>query len=173
MAAIEITFCNRAYTDNWFDNVRKQNPEQMMVINAIIAEIESKDGGDIVKVDIYQRNPEVEEYVKTVKFDIIPTRGQMLQHNGNGIRHAKYSRSKSIALVWEKIGETIFVTFDDHARVGYHRAIAHLRNIKLGKPAFPRKARTGGKFYRKLKDYWKYGYTKKMKGISLRKLYFE
>src|SRR3712207_8974431 len=54
-------------------------------------------------------------------------RGQMLKHNGNGIRHAKFAPSKSIAVVWEKIGHIIYVTFDDHAPIRYHRAIWHLK----------------------------------------------
>jgi hypothetical protein len=97
----------------------------------------------------------------------------MLRHNGNGIRHAKYTHSKSIAVVWEKIGEEIFVTFDDHAPIRYHRAITHLRDIKLGRPALPKPARNRGRFLRKLKIYWKFRYAKELKGVNLRRRYYE
>jgi hypothetical protein len=92
----------------------------------------------------------------------------MLKHNGNGIRHAKFAPSKSIAVIWEKIEDTIFITFDDHAPIRYHRAITHLRDIKLGRRAFPRRARNSRKFLKKLNAYWKFKYTR-----GWRRMYLE
>lgn len=139
MAEIKLTFCNRAYADNWYKNIRRHNGFTFKLLQAIITEIEDKNGSDITKADIYARNEEVEVYLKSIQFDVIPSRGQMLRHNGNGIRHAKFTPSKNIAIVWERIGDTIFVTFDDHAPIRYYRAIKHLRDIKLGKPVFPKR----------------------------------
>lgn len=170
---VKITFCNRAYARKWFKNLERYNPSHFMVLQAIISEIEAKDGGDIIKADIYKRNPEIEQQINSIHFDIIPSRGQMLRHNGNGIRHAKYSPSRSIAIVWEKIGRTVFITFDDHAPVRYHRAISHLRDIKLGRPVLPKRARNTGHFFRKLRAYWKYRYRKELKGVNLKHRYYE
>lgn len=136
-------------------------------------EILDKEGGDICKADLYRRSPEVAAWVVEAGFDIIPSRGQMLKHNGNGIRHAKFSPSKSIAIVWEKIGDTIYVTFDDHAPVRYHRAIAHLREIKLGKRPFARNSRNRGWFYRLMKESWSHGHRRRLKGFSARDRYYE
>jgi hypothetical protein len=97
----------------------------------------------------------------------------MLKHNGNGIRHAKFAPSKSIAVVWEKIGDTIYVTFDDHAPIRYHRAIAHLRDIKLGKPTYERRPRNTGRFLRSLKRFWKTRHNHKLHGFDPRDHYYE
>jgi len=173
VAEIKITFCNRAYAKRWYKNIERQSAHHFTVLKAIIDEIQDKDGGDIVKSDIYARNRYVELYVVSSEFDIIPSRGQMLKHNGNGIRHAKFSPSKSIAVVWEKIGDVIFITFDDHAPIRYYRAIAHLREIKLGKESLPRPARNTGRFLRKLKLYWNMRYIRKLKGIDLKRRFYE
>jgi hypothetical protein len=172
MSKLKITFCNRAYADNWFKNLRRQSAAHFGVLQAIMDEIERKDGGDIVKADIYRHNPEVERRVSALRFDIIPSRGQMLRHNGNGIRHAKFAPSKSIAIIWERIADTIFVTFDDHAPVRYHRAIAHLRDIKLGRPALPRRAKNSGRFLKNLSAYWRFKYSRDLKGIDLKRLHY-
>ena len=173
MPEVKITYCNRAYAHAWFKNLKRQNASHFSILQAIIHEIEVKDGGDISKVDIYRRSPEIGQLVHTLGFELIPSRGQMLKHNGNGIRHAKYSPSKSIVVIWEKIGDAIFVTFDDHAPIRYHRAINHLRDIKLGKPAFPKRPRNTGRFLRNLKVYWRFRYMKYLKGINLRSRYYE
>lgn len=164
----EITFCNRAYAERWFEKLEKQNAFHFAVIQVIIEEIGLKKGGDISKADLYARHPEIEQRLKGLGVDIIPSRGQMLKHNGNGIRHAKYSASKNIAIVWERIGERIFVTFDDHAPVRYHRAIAHLRDLKLGRPAILRASRNKGWFMRKMNAYWKYKHRRQLKGVDLK-----
>jgi hypothetical protein len=172
MSTLEITFCNRSYAQKWFEKLQRQSAPHFVVLKAIMEEIEIKDGGDISKTDIYGRHPEVERRLNALRVDIVPGRGQMLKHNGNGIRHAKYSPSKNIAVIWEKIGEKIYVTFDDHAPVRYHRAIAHLRDIKLGRPAIPRAARNTGRFMKKLRVYWRFKYTRELKGVNLKRRYY-
>src|SRR4051812_12318029 len=99
MVQSRITFSNRAYAKRWFRNLEGQNPVQFGILQAIIEEIENKDGGDIVKSDLYQRRPEIAERINALGFDPIPSRGQVLRHNGSGIRHAKFAPSKSIAVV--------------------------------------------------------------------------
>ncbi|WP_207461684.1 hypothetical protein [Azospirillum sp. SYSU D00513] len=173
MPEVNITFCNRAYANKWLKNLKRQNPSHFSVLQAIIEEIQKKDGGDIQKGDLLHANPDIVQYINENRFDIIPSRGQMLMHNGNGIRHAKFAPSKSVAVIWEKIGNTIYVTFDDHAPIRYYRAIRHLREIKLGKRAFPKKPRSTGRFLRKLKAYWRLKHSKDLKGINLKRLYIE
>jgi len=173
MAKHEITFCNRAYSKRWFKNLKRQNSSHFEILQAIITEIEDKDGGDISKADIFRRDPGINQRVAALEFDIVPSRGQMLKHNGNGIRHAKYSPSKNIAVIWAKIGGTIYVTFDDHAPIRYHRAISHLRGIRLGKPVFPKRARKTGRFLLKLTRYWRFRFNKRLKGIDLKERYYE
>jgi hypothetical protein len=173
VSEVKITYCNRAYARAWFKNLERQNASHLAVLQAILREIEFKDGGDISKADIYRREPNIEQLVSVSGFEIIPSRGQMLRHNGNGIRHAKYAPSKSVAVIWEKIGHNIFVTFDDHAPIRYHRAISHLRDIKVGKPAFPKRPRNTGRFFRNLKEYWRRRYLRTLKGIDLKQRYYE
>ncbi len=173
MTEIKITFCNRAYADNWYKMLRRQNATHFAILQVIIEEIQIKGGADISKSDMFHRSPEIQQKVDLLRFDLIPSRGQMLRHNGNGIRHAKFAPSKSIAVIWEKIGDTIFVTFDDHAPIRYHRAIRHLREIKLGKPAFPKPAKNTGRFLRNLKTYWKFRYSKDMWGFDPRQRFYE
>lgn len=173
MADTKITFCNRAYADNWYKMLRRQNTAHFEILQSIIDEIIIKDGSDISKYDIFRRNPRIQQEIDDLQFDLIPSRGQMLRHNGNGIRHAKFAPSKSIAIVWEKIGGTIYITFDDHAPIRYHRAISHLRDIKLGRPAFPKRARNRGWFLRGLKSYWKLRHSKDLWGFDPRDRYYE
>lgn len=173
MSKVEITYCNRAYGKRWFRRLRKQNPEHFRILWAIIDEIEIKDGGEISKQDIFTRKPQVAQRVTEMKFDIIPSRGQLLKHNSNGIRHAKYCPSKSIAVLWENIGGTIYVTFDDHAPIRYHRAISHLRDIKLGNPALPKKARISGRFLRQLRRYQEKRHGKGFRRFDPKRRYYE
>jgi hypothetical protein len=173
MPEVKITFCNRAYAERWYENMQRQNPAHFDVLNAIIEEIEHKSGGEISKNDIFKRRPEIAMRVQADGFDIIPSGGQMLRRNGNGLRHAKYAKSKSIALFWELIGDIIYVTFDDHKRAEYHRAISHLRHIRLGMPALPKQARNTGGFLRTLRYYSRYGYHRRFKGFNATKAYYE
>ncbi len=173
MASSRITFANRAYGRAWLKNLRRQAPDHFAILRALVDEIVANDGGDVVKADLYARRPDIAERVHALGFDPLPSRGQMLQHNGNGIRHAKFAPSKSIAVVWEKIGDTIYVTFDDHAPIRYYRAIAHLRDIKLGNPTFERRSRNTGRFLRNLKRFWKKRHNDKLRGFNLRDHYYE
>jgi hypothetical protein len=168
-----ITFANRAYAAKWLKNLKRQSPRHFDILRAIIKEIENKDGGDIAKADIYARRPDIEQAINEMGFDPIPSRGQMLKHNGNGIRHAKFAPSKSIAVVWEKIGDIIFVTFDDHAPIRYHRAISHLREIKLGGPALPKRARNTGRFLKNLKRFWLRRHHGNLRGFDPRSRFYE
>ncbi|TPK83058.1 hypothetical protein [Mesorhizobium sp. B2-4-17] len=173
MAQSRITYSNRAYAKRWLRNLERQNPQHFEILQAIIEEIEDKDGGDIVKADLYRRRPNIAQRIDEMTFDPLPSRGQMLRHNGNGIRHAKFAPSKSIAVVWEKIGDVIYITFDDHAPIRYHRAISYLRDVKLGKPAVPKRARTSGRFMRKLKQFWLRRHFGKLRGFNPRSRFYE
>jgi hypothetical protein len=173
MPEIEITFCNRAYADRWYENMQRQNPIHFDVLRVIVVEIEIKGGGDISKNDIFRRQPAIAARVQADGFDIIPSGGQMLRRNGNGLRHAKFAKSKSIAVFWELIGDTVYVTFDDHKPAEYHRAISHLRHIRLGKPVRQKQARNTGRFLRTLRHYAKRGYHRRFKGFDLIKAYYE
>lgn len=166
MTKYEITFCNRAYSKKWYKNLRKQNPSHFEIMDAIIEEIQIKDGGDISRNDIGERRPDIGQKISDLGLKLYPSRGQMLMKNGYGIRHAKYSPSKNIAIIWEKIGNTIYITFDDHAPIRYHRAIRHLREIKLGKTPFPKHARVSGRFYRRMRQFWKKPYQRKFYGFN-------
>lgn len=165
-----ITYCNKAYGPRWLKNMRRQAPHNFQILQAIVEEIEIKDGKDISKPDLYARRPEVAELIGRLGFDPVPSgqnKKQMLSNNGNGIRHAKFAKSKSIAVIWEKIGDLIYVTFDDHAPYPYHRAIWHLREIRLGKPALPKHPRTMGKHRRNIRKSKKVKYLRRFKGIRL------
>lgn len=173
MALSKITFCNRSYSKKWLENMERRNPIHFDILQAIIEEIENKEGKDIIKSDLYKRRPHIGQRIDALGFDPLPSRGQMLRHNGNGIRHAKFAPSKSIAVIWEMIGDTIYITFDDHAPIRYHRAISHLRDIKLGKPALPKRARNTGRFLRNIKQFWLRRHFKKLHGFNPRSKYYE
>ena len=173
MPEVKITFCNRAYADRWYENMQLQNPKHFDVLRTIIEDVSAKSGGDISKADIFKRHPGIAKRVQDEGFDIIPSGGQMLRRNGNGLRHAKYAKSRSIAVFWELIGDTIYVTFDDHKRAEYHRAITHLRHIRLGKPALPKQARNTSRFMRTLRYFAKHGYHRRFRGFNATKAYYE
>lgn len=173
MAKAEITFSNRAYAKRWFANLERQSPNHFAILKAIIEEIDEKDGGEISKADLYRRRPEIEVLIQRLGFDPVPSRGQMLRNNGNGIRHAKFAPSRSIAVVWENIRTQIYVTFDDHAPIAYHRAIAHLREIKMGASPRPKRAKNTGRFLRNLRQYWLRRHFGKLKGFNPRSRFYE
>ena len=173
MTDAEITFSNKAYGELWYENLYIQNPTHFQILEAIIEEIIETAGGDISKASIFKRRPDIEQRISELRFDIIPGRGQMLQHNGNGIRHAKFTPSKSIAVVWENIRGVVCITFDDHSPVSYHRAITHLRKITLGQLALPLPARNSGHFMRKMRASKKKGYRKSLKGFDPKRRFYE
>lgn len=173
MAPSEISFSNRAYATRWYKNLERQNPRVFTVLQALIEEIELRDGGEIVKADFYERRPDAALLIAELSFDPLPSRGQMFGHNGKGIRHAKFAPSKSVAVVWLKIGDRVYVTFDDHAPIRYHRAIRHLREITLGIPALPKRPRNTGRFLRHLKQYWVRKHFGKLRGFNPRSRFYE
>ena len=172
-SAVKITYCNSAYAENWHKHLKRHSTFHFEVLTAVIAEISDKNGLDIVKKDIYERDPILAEKIKISGFDIVPTRGQLLKHNGNGIRHAKFSPSKNVAVIWEKIGTTIYVTFDDHAPIRYYRAIRHFRDMRLGRTVFVKKPRTAKRLMKKMKMYWDTKHSRGLHGIGLKNLYYE
>jgi hypothetical protein len=169
MADLEFYVSNKAYGQAWLDQMKESNPSHFAVIEAILAVIQKNDGGDISNAEVFAQDPEVAAYVRSNEYDIVPSRGQELCHNGKGIRHAKYSPSKNIAILWEKIGDTIYFTFDDHAPVRFHRAIYCLCELRLGKEPFPLKSRDSRKILSKI---WKKGFRKN-KGLDPNKRYYK
>lgn len=162
MADLEFYVSNRSYGETWLDNMKESGHTHFSVITAILAAIKENEGGDITKTDVFAGNKQIEEYVVAHNFSIIPSKGQELGHNGTGIRHAKFSPSKNIAILWERIGDTIFYTFDDHSPVRFHRAIYCLRRLRLGETPFPLRSRNPRRVMDKI---WKNGHRKN-KGID-------
>jgi hypothetical protein len=52
MPQSRITYCSRAYAERWFKNLKRQSPQLFEILQAVIEEIEEKDGGDIVKGEV-------------------------------------------------------------------------------------------------------------------------
>jgi hypothetical protein len=172
MAELKIVFSNKTYGQDWFGDIEYSNPEQYAVIKAIIEVIKNNEGGDITQDEVFAKYPAVEDYVKRNAYKIVPTNGVFLQHNAEGIRHAKYAPSKSVAILWENINGIIYVTFDDHTPVRYHRAIYFLRELRMGKQlhqVFPLKSRNTRTFLEKLWD----GRRRKNKGFNPHKRYYK
>jgi hypothetical protein len=172
MTAVEITFCNRAYADRWYEDLKTSNPSQFAVLQSLLDAISDADGGDINQADMLRRHPQVARYVEASRFRIVPSAGQLLVANGRGIRHAKYSPSKSIAIVWENIRQVIYVTFDDHAPIAYHRAIRHLRDIRLGRPALPKRARDKRAMMKLLAEFRETGHVRSIRRFNPHERYY-
>jgi hypothetical protein len=170
MGELKIVFSNKTYGEDWLEDIKQSNPSQYAVIEAIIKVIEDNEGYDISQAEVFAKDSAAAEYVRRNDYKIVPGNGLMLQHNGDGIRHAKYAPSKSVAILWENINGIIYVTFDDHAPVRYHRAIYFLRELRRGKHVFPlNKSRNTRKFLQKL---WNSG-KRKNKGLDARKRYYK
>lgn len=169
---IQMVLCNRAYGKTWYKNIRRTNQKHFLILDEILNQIQLSDGGDISLQKI-KENREVAQVLDELSLNPIPSRGQMFSHNGNGIRHAKYSKSKNIAIIWERIGNVIFVTFDDHAPIRYHRAIYFLRELRLGRTPTARKSRDRRWFIQKLYRFWGDRGKYRMKGINPRDRYYE
>ncbi len=146
---------NRAYNEAWLAELREHHRKGFMMIVAILRAISAKDGGIITYADIVAGDHGIAHHLRENDFCVIPSNGVALEHNGEGIGHAKYSKSKNVALLWEKIGDTIFVTFDDHAPVAYHRAIRCLRELRLGRHIQRMKPRTSRWLIEKIISPWK------------------
>lgn len=169
MTDLTIFVCNKAYNEEWFDEMKCSHPALYAVIEAIIEVIRENDGGDISQAEVFAKGQAIADYVMDNEYKIIPSNGQELRHNGKGIRHAKYSQSMSVAILWEKIKETIYVTFDDHAPVRYHRAIHCLCDLRLGKQIFPLKPRDSRRIMEKV---WAKG-RRKNKGFDPHKRHYK
>jgi hypothetical protein len=169
MGDLEIFVSNRAYGEEWLDDIRRSNPTHHAVITAIIETIRDNDGGDISQAEVCAKDPAVAEYVQVSAYKLVPSDGVKLEHNGEGIRHAKYAPSKSVAVLWEKIDETIYVTFDDHRPVAYHRAVRCLCDLRLGKQVFPLKSRNSRDLIEKLRA----GQTRKNKWFDPRQRHYK
>jgi hypothetical protein len=169
---IKIVFCNLAYGEQWYDELRKQNPNHFCVFDAILRQLLVSKGEDISLLKL-QEDLELRGQLELLNFKPIPANGQLFSHNGTGIRHVKYSKSKNIAVIWERIGETIFVTFDDHAPIRYHRAISFLRELRLGGAPMPKPARDRRRFTEKLYRFWGNRGKYRIKGVKPADRFYE
>ncbi len=122
------------------------------MIEAIVAAVGACEGADISHADVVDQDPRLEAYTRNTELRIVPSSGIALEHNGEGIRHAKYSASKSVAVLWDNIGGVVYATFDDHAPVAYHRAIRYIRDLRLGRSPSPQRARTRRSLIEKLEN---------------------
>ncbi len=163
---IEIFFCNKTYNEKWLKDKEQGNTHQHAVINAIIEVIKLNHGRQITQQEVFEYDPRVKDYVERRRYKIIPSGGQELQGGGKGIRHAKYAPSKSVAILWEKIRDTIYITFDDHAPVKYHRAIYSFHKLRMGRQPLPMKSRSSRRTLEALNSGTPWIY----KGVDLRKL---
>lgn len=164
MSNVEIFHCNKTYNEKWLEDKASSNGIQYKIIFTIIKLIQKNDGGRINQKEVLDYAPDIKEYIERRPFKIIPSSGTEFIKNGRGIHHAKYAPTKSVAVIWQKIGDTIFVTFDDHAPVKYHRAIHSFHKLRIGKPVFPLNSKCS-KLVREIlnsKTPWRY------KGIDLR-----
>ena len=165
---IEIFHCNRTYSSAWLDEKRVANGIQYRVILAILDLIRVNRGGPITQKELLEHSEEVREYMERRAFRTTPSSGTEMIGNGRGIHHAKYSSGKNVAVLWCVIKGRIYVTFDDHAPIKYHRAIYCFHQIRLGRPVLPRAPRCSPKMRRVLtsKTPWIY------KGIDPRDRYY-
>lgn len=138
----EVFFCNKTYNQEWLDDKKISNTIQYRIINSIIETIKIKKGGAITESEILDQDPEVKEYVTRRGFKIIPAGGAELKGGGKGIRHVKYAPSKSVAVLWQRIEGVIYITFDDHAPIKYHRAIYSFHKLRLGRYVVTMRPRT-------------------------------
>ncbi|MDC3958560.1 hypothetical protein KEG38_32190 [Polyangium jinanense] len=152
---VNLLVSNRSYNEAWLAELRVAQPNGYMMIVAILRAVSARAGGAITRADVVAGDQEIERYLQETGLKVVPSNGVALEHNGEGIGHAKYSESKSVALLWEKIGNTIYATFDDHAPVAYHRAIRCLRELRLGRAIPPTKARTQRRLIEKINEPWK------------------
>lgn len=137
MRTIEIFHCNRTYSEKWLEDKKSSNGIQYKIINAIIELVIKNDGGAITQSEILEFDPQIKEYIERRAFRIIPSSGTEMTGNGRGIHHAKYSPTKSVAVIWSVVKDKIYITFDDHAPRKYHRAIYSFHQLRLGRKVFP------------------------------------
>ena len=145
MIDIVVFHCNKTYNEAWLRDKRASNGIQYKIISTIISLIKQNDGESITQSEILGHDPDIKEYLERRKFRIIPSSGTEMTGNGRKIHHAKYSPTKSVAVLWSVIKNKIYVTFDDHAPIKYHRAIYSFHQIRLGRPIYPMRSKCSRK----------------------------
>jgi hypothetical protein len=163
-----IVYCNSNYNEKWFFDKKTSNGIQYKIIHAIIELACRNDGGAVDQKSFLEFDSEIAEYLERRSFRVIPSSGTELVGNGKGIHHAKYSPTKSVAILWEKVRGVIYFTFDDHAPIKYHRAIYSFHQLRLGRTVSPLKPRSG-RLVREIarsRKPWRY------KGIDLKSRYY-
>jgi hypothetical protein len=141
---------SKAYGYAWLQGLAVSHPNQYATIGAILNAVLESGGGDISQKQVTKHNQQVANYVEKERFVIIPKNGCVMSDNGDNIRHAKYSKSKNIAVLWLCVGQTIYYTFDDHGGVTFHRGIYVLQSIQHGRNVGPIKQRTPQRIVREL-----------------------
>ncbi|MFA0325814.1 hypothetical protein AB4519_15510 [Vibrio splendidus] len=164
----EIFFCNQTYTQSWLTDKTKSNGIQYKIIEAIMDLAIKNNGGPIKQEEMLAYSSEIKSYLERRNFRVVPSSGTEMTGNGRGIHHAKYSHTKSVAVLWSVIDNNIYFTFDDHAPIKYHRAIYSFHQLRLGRPVFARKAKCSRKMREILssKTPWIY------KGIDPKERYY-
>ena len=145
MLDVEVFYCNKTYNQDWLKEKKRSNGIQYKIILAIIDLVKKNSGGAITQKEILNYDEEIKEYLERRKFRIVPSSGTEMTGNGRGIHHAKYSQTKSVAVLWSVIRGVIYITFDDHAPIKFHRAIYSFHQIRLGRPVFPLKSKCSRK----------------------------
>lgn len=163
-----IFHCNRTYNEKWLADVKESNGIHFKIMQAIIEAATLSGGNSIKQIDILRSDEDIQEYMGRRPFKIVPSSGTELTGNGRGIHHAKYSPTKSVAVMWQNIRGIIHFTFDDHAPVKYHRAIYSFHQLRLGRQVFPLNSRCSRLAREILKSDkpWRY------KGVDLRNRFY-
>ncbi|WP_086969698.1 hypothetical protein [Vibrio coralliirubri] len=164
----EVFFCNQTYTYSWLKDKKKSNGIQYKIIQAIMDLALKNGGGAITQQEMLAYSPEIGEYLERRSFRVVPASGTEMTGNGRCIHHAKYSHTKSVAVLWSVIDEKIYFTFDDHAPIKYHRAIYSFHQLRLGRSVYPRRAKCSPKMRKILKSKKPWIY----KGIDPRERYY-
>ena len=168
MTQCKVFHCNKTYGEGWLKDKQRSNGIQYKIIQAVIELASKSNGGAITQSDLLEYYPAIKEYLERRKFKVVPGSGTELRGNGRGIHHAKYSPTKSVAVLWVKIRETVYITFDDHAPVKYHRAIYSFHQLRLGRKVFP----LNGKCSRLTREILRSNKPWRYKGVDLRKRYY-
>ena len=168
MVEVEIFHCNKTYNEAWLQEKKASNGIQFKIIQAIIILIQKNEGGAITQKELLELDTEIKEYLERRRYRTIPSSGTEMTGNGRGIHHAKYSPTKSVAVLWSVIKSKAYVTFDDHAPVKYHRAIYCFHQLRLGRQVFEMQPRCSPKMREILKSKKPWIY----KGVNPRDRYY-
>ncbi|USJ02336.1 hypothetical protein MUG10_09685 [Xanthomonas prunicola] len=168
MSDTKVFFCNKTYNERWFTDIESSNGIHYKIIHAIIDEATLSGGGQIRQADILEKHEDIREYLVRRPFRLIPSSGTELTGNGRGIHHAKYSPTKSVAVLWQRIDGLINFTFDDHAPIKYHRAIYSFSQLRIGRQIFP----LNSKCSRLTREILKSDKPWRYKGVDLRKRFY-